>query len=682
MKNYWMAATVALLLAVLSCERPSSPDFNLRQSFDIPIIKDSNYRFIGEGRGSIIDTTNENFKDLLQVAPDGMVFLSTAVDFEIGSLDDIIPEIQTSRTVVEGKLGQLEIGDFNSIIEPEDGEISTVTHIMNAQGVEVADVTSQISNSGSASSPNSSQTPATHSADFRLTTVYGSSMMSQVTSVLGPQRFTVTGDIEVDGTDFQMTREEHYVEIESGLLRFHDVINEIDLDIDTLIVSFPGILMDQDGSGQYLPQDSLWAIFTGTNRIRRSSDPAPQPQFSTSLQNARIYALDNRLIYHVWAVTEDTRSAIGADTVRTISADDSFLASLEIEIQTVRSAFGEARERVELLTEDEAGNEIVDIFNNNEAEVTKIEDLEELSTRLSGLRLINPTFDLIYDTNLGVRSTIIGAILGINDKGEEVFLSGKPGTGREVDPDNDFGNLYMRGTPIPRTDLISFKVEPAQDIGEAIRNQVVRFDSKTSNVEDFLSNLPVEVRFIGNVIANPGGEEGFIVNPVLFDAGMGIDIPINLSTAEGQPASFEETFSADLSALPEPEDDLRISEAMLFISYENGLPFSSATTLTFLDANDQVITSARGEKVEPVAFQIKAAAVEPETRFVDRPISDVLEIRLTSKQLDNIHKTRSIRLLGELETSRDQMSGEVKVRVDDHIGLRVNASFKTDLKVN
>jgi hypothetical protein len=1075
MNKIWKAATAVFLLAVLSCERPSSPDFNLQQSFDIPLIKNTSYQLIGEGKGAIIDSTSENFRDLFQSGPDRLVYLSTTVDFEIGSLDDIIPEVEVSETGIDSEIGNLEVDDFSSSFQTEIGDISgdpedlddeameigefevefnatgeadfeavtgldagafapgtpipgsaeqtvfipldtpdfvraeidrgsvrffftnnlgfeiqnmtavmlgssdstpvpvgsemefgsihhgqtteavltfdsgellevelavelqiqwqaqnmagspgelavqasdenlfarsatgnvksqilrpeiepitssnpdfeyaivsgqpgpgeayqlellfinntpleirdstfvsmpqitlfnsdgeildepkelinltrpgaaslaagetaevtvdlagqkltrELTYMISigteggsnltldrdqyflitsrttemkfsevrsdidpqedilledtkdvegdfvnaeveegelrleftnhselplvidrlrlfneesftakntgrffAMGSDIAELTNidlppmqtrqltvpleqtGISNrivySGTASSPGSVDPATVRSSDLIETVLEGSATLSSASSVLKPQRITVNGEVVVDDGDFRLTRDNHYVELESGLLRIHDIINEIDLDIDTLIISFPGIRTDR--SGQYLPGDSLWFRLSGSNRIRRSSNLAPQPVFSKSLENVRIFAPDNRLTYHLVAVTEDTRDAIGADTVRTVLATDRFFASLDIQDLTLRSAFGEIQKRVEILGDDDGDDGIVDLFNDNEAEVTKIEDLEELSERLSGLRLINPSFDLIYDTNLGVRGTVIGAILGINQKGEEVFLSGKPGSSREVGPADDFGNLYKRGAPISRSDLIAFQVEPAQNIGEVIRNQVVRFDSETSNVEDFLSNLPVEIRFIGNIVANPEGEEGFIVNPVIFDAGMGIDIPINLSTKEGDPATFEEIFSADLSSLPEPDDDLRISEATFFISYENGLPFASATTLTFLDDHDRVITSAVGLSVDPVSFRIKAAGVNSQTRFVDRPISDVLEVRLTSEQLENLHKTRRIRMLGELETSRESMSGEVKVRADDFIGLSVNASFQTSVKVN
>ncbi len=569
-----------------------------------------------------------------------------------------------------------DIAEISNItIPPLETRIVTVP-------LEQAGISNRISYTGIASSPGSTEPATVRSSDLIVTVMEGSATLSSASSVLKPQRFTVTGEVEMDDEDFRMTRGGHFIEIESGLLRIQDIVNEIDLDIDTLIVSFPGIRTDRDGSGMYLPGDSLWIALTGSNRIRRSSDTRPQPAFSTSLDNVRIYAPDNLLVYHLVAVTENTRNASGADTIRTVHASERFSASLDIQDLNIRAAVGEVRKRVEFLGDDDGDDGIVDLFNDNEAEVTQLEDLQELSERLSGLHLVNPSFDLIYDTNLGVRGTVIGAILGVNDRGEKVFLSGKPGTVREVGPGDDYGNLYMRGAQIPRSDLVAFKMEPAQNMGEVIRNQVIRFDSETTNVEAFLSNLPVEIRFVGNIVINKEEEEGFVINPVVFDSRMGIDIPINLSTAEGEPAAIEETFSADLSDLPDREDDLKITEAILYISYENGLPFDAGMTLEFLDANEQVVATTGGQPVDPVTFSLSAAEVNTVTRFVQHPRSDMTEIRLTGEQLDYLNRSRYIRLIGELATSRDDLSGEVKVRADDFISLSVNANFKISVKVN
>lgn len=544
-------------------------------------------------------------------------------------------------------------------------------------------ISRKISYNGTVSSPGTEEPVTVYANDMIVIDIEGSVQLQSASAVLSSQQFTVSGEVEFDDSEFQLTIPDHFVEFSSGLLKIDNIINGIDLDIDTLIISFPGIRQDTDGTGRYSEADSLWFEFSGPNRIRRGSDTQDsQPEIQQSLENVRIYAQGNKIDYYMRAVTENTRDAVGDDTVRTVRSTDRFQATAEIRDLQVGAAYGEIRPRVEFLGEDYDSDGALDMFNDNEAEITELDDLEELSERLSGLRLVNPAFDLIYDTNIGVRGTVIAAILGINDSGEEMYLSGKPGSGMEVRPGDQSDGLYARGAPIPHSDLIRFELQTADNIGEVIRNQVIRFDSETTNVEDFLSNLPVELRFIGIILVNPEGGDGFLVNPVQLDAGMGIDIPINLSTAEGSPATLEDTLETDMSGLPSQEDDFALSEGTMFVTYENGLPFDAGFTLEFLDEMEQVITTATGQPIETVTFKIDGAAVQAESRFVDQPMNGMSEIRLDPDQLGALHKARYIRLLGSLATSRDDISGEVKVRADDFIGLSVNASIKTSVKVN
>ena len=579
----------------------------------------------------------------------------------------------TGRTFVQGS----DIAELSDITVPAQQTRNVIVPIENTG------ISNRISYIGTASSPGTTETVTVYSTDLVITRLEGSVQLRSATAVLKPQHFSISGEVELDEDEFRLEQPDHFIEIESGMIKIGNIVNDIDLDIDTLVVSFPEIRKDSDGSGRYHPADSLWFEFSGENRIRRSSDTRlPQPEISHSLENVRIYARNNRLQYNIVAITENTRDAAGADTVRTVYGTDRFRATADITGLKIKTAFGKIEKRVELIGDDEGEDGILDLFNDNEATVSEFSDFEELSERISGLQLLNPSFDLIYDTNLGVEGTIIAAILGINEKGEEVYLSAKPGSEREVGTSDPYQGLYAKGVQIPRSDLISFGIEPAKEIGELVQNQVVRLDSENSNVEDFLSNLPVLLRFIGSLIVNPDDGDGFIVSPIHFDARMGVDIPINLKTKEGQPATIEDIIDVDLSDMPSPEDDTGLIEAVLYIMYENGLPFDAGFTMEFLDENENVITTGHGTALDPVSFQIEGARVDAVTRFVNQSSNGMTEIRLTREQLDYLHKTHNIRLFGSLGTSRDDISGEVKVRTDDYIGLSINASFKTSVKVN
>ncbi|MEX0681316.1 MAG: hypothetical protein WD097_08040 [Balneolales bacterium] len=577
----------------------------------------------------------------------------------------------TGRFFAEGT----DIGEIDNVEIPPQ---STVTEEIPLEGVGISN---HISYSGVASSPGTDSPETVFETDLIVTNLDGSVQLRSASSVLDPQDFSTGGDVEIAEEDFQLTSDNHYVEVSSGLLRISDIVNEIDMDIDTLIISFPNIRVDSDGSGQYSVADSLWFELSGEDRIRRSSDTAEQPVIEQALDNVRIYASNNKVVYNVVAITENTRIAEGADTIRTVRSTDRFVASVDIQDLGIKTAFGKVQKRVELLNDDN-GTGILNI-HGDEAEVTDMEDLDALSDNFTGIKLFNPSFDLFYDTNLGVKGTIIAAILGTNKDGEEVYLSGLPGSDMEVEPDDEFDNLHDNMGQLDRSKLIKFEIDPVESnqIG-AVLTRVLQFDSESTNVEDFLSNLPNEIRFVGKVIVNPDNEEGFVVDPIEFNTNMGIDIPINLSTAEGEPASLENTLSVDLSDLPSQDDDLRLSKMTLYISYDNGLPFATDMQLYFLDANENMIKNSAGVDLDPVNFNMNAAQVDQNTRFVSQARSGVTEISITGDDLDYLYQTRNLRLDGSLATSRDELSGEVKLRSNDFIKVSVSASFQTTIRVN
>ncbi|MDI6400914.1 hypothetical protein QLX67_02820 [Balneolaceae bacterium ANBcel3] len=569
------------------------------------------------------------------------------------------------------------VGTIQDVLVPA-GQSTIVT--LPIDGVGISD---RMAFEGVASSPGSTEPVEVYSHDLLNSDMEGSVFLSSAEAAVKPQVFTSTGVVDISDDEIQLTREEHYIDLSDGRMVIGDFVNNIDLDIDTLVISFPGILVDHNNDGRYHEADSLWVVFSGDNYILRSRDShTGQPVIHQSLEHTRMFAPRNEVVYNTRGVTRDTRTSAGADTLRSVDATDVFLAMVEIEDLEIKTAYGLIQKRTELLNDDPDEDGIVDLFNDNEAEVSEVEDLQSLSDKISGLQFTNPVFDLIYDTNLGARSVVVAAMVGINDDGEEVYLSPRPGSEYEVPEGEIPSGLYARGVPVPIEKLLRFEIEPVEEIGGMSRNGVVRFDIENSNVDDFLSNLPTEIRFVGNVITSPDGTEGFINKPVEFTSAMALDIPINLSTEDGSPASIRDTLSADLSDVPSPEDDFRVSEMTLFVTYENALPFKTGMELYFLDETGNVLLTGRGDQLEEVHFMMEGAQVNAETRFVSHPAADLLEISLTGPQLDYLYRTRNVMLVGELETSREEGDGEVKLRSRDYLKMKINSSIKTSIRVD
>ena len=745
-------------LALLSCERPSSPDFETQHSMDIPLIGSITYKFLGDGSGVIIDSTSEDYDVLFSIRADGLVSISSEIDFGIGDFDDIIPEMEVDPTDVEAEIGlidvsftgsgetsyeevtgvpaetapgpgspisegqspeldiELKVDDFESgVLESGGISISFINHL----GFHVSAIDAELFSGGtSVAGPEQlhdidpgdnktllfsfqeddeievpiyiriqiswdTQTVQDPPGDLLVSATDENLLAKNVTAVIRQQHFYTNGLVEMDDDEFRFRHPSHYVQIKEGMLSIGDIVNEIDLDIDTLTISFPDILIDYDGTGTYDTSDSLWIRFEGHDRILRESNAhLGQPAKNRSLADARIFAYNNEITYNVHAITEDA-SLHPSDSVRTVAYFEEFLSSVTIDDLEIRTSFGEVQPRLELLTDDVTGNGKVDLFRDDEAEVSEVDYLDDFSDRLSGMHFANPTLELIYDTNVGVEGIIVAAIVGVNGNDEKVYLTGKPGTDRQVDPGiHNIDNLVANDIPLRADQMVAFDITPVTNIGETVRSNIVRFNTENSNVDDFLSNLPVEIRFIGKNMVNPDQKEGFLVDPVEFETNMSIDIPINLSTDPGNPATFEDTVSTDLSDLPSPEDDLQLSDVTLHIAYENGLPFRTGFELEFRDEHDQVIETVTGEPFSPVSFMIDGAQVDSESRFVMQSNSGMTEIRLDQNQMENLYRTRSIRLIGDLATSQDDISSEVKLRADDAITLRINASMQTTIRVN
>lgn len=561
----------------------------------------------------------------------------------------------TSRTFSSGS----EIGEITNVIIPA-GE--TKVEIIDITG---KGISNEISYTGTASSPGTNEAVTIQSADLINIHLDGSILLNSATAVLKAQEFTEAGDIEIDDEFFTLENGNHYVQLKSGDLRIVDVVNEIDLDLESLEISFPEIR-----TGMYQPEDSLVITLTGSDRIRRSS--TIDNAYTVSLEGARIYAPGNTLKYNVLAATENTANHPQGDSIRTVNATDKILASVEIQDLLIGFAKGMVKARTILLNDDDPSNgeDVLDLFTDNEVQTTKMDGLDMLSG--SELSFYEPSLNLFYDTNLGVSATIYAAILGVNENNEQVYLSGNSGSTLEVINSDNVSGLMADGLPIPPEKLVKFTIDKNTSGGNV--SSVIVFDNTNSNIEDFFSNLPEDIRFIGKAVVNEGSGEGEISDPIEFITSMGVDIPLNFATKG--PAVFEDTLSVDLADLPDGSGDNKLSNSSLHIEYENGMPFDVDLSLEFLDSDLNVITRVPdSSNPSDQKIQITAAPVHSETRFTSSSNTGTIEISLTRQQLENLYQTRQLILIGDFQTSSQE---QVKLRSDDFIDLSVFGKFKVE----
>lgn len=490
-----------------------------------------------------------------------------------------------------------------------------------------------------------------------------SSVEAAVTAIDFSSKSTTT----FDAAEFQYTSPDHYVELASGEIAISPIENGLDLTIEELVISFPGIR-----TAPYTEADSLVISYLGAEKILRNSSSVAK---SIDLSEYRIYANNNTVEYTISALTENTQAAAAGDQTREINESQSISSSVSINNSSIATAFGEIASQTVILGDDDASNglDIIDLYNDIETSLTEIDGLDELSSEIDGIEFADASLSINYTSNIGVPTTIYMAMLGIDGEDQELYLNGISGTELEVEEGAPINGIVANGVQLSRDQMIKFTIQPSSN-GEAITSSV-EFNSRNTNVNDFLNALPKEIRFVGRAVVNESGEEATISTPLEFDPGIIVDLPLYFS-ADGASIELVEDGS-DLSDLPDEDEDVQITDGQLIVSYENGLPLGFDINIEFLDDLGGVITSIPLAGDTPI--ELSAATVDQITRFVTTDAVDNLIISLTEDQLQSIANTDSVAINAALNTFASE---EVKIRNTDSITLSVSASVTIQNEVN
>lgn len=730
-----------------SCDlsTPGKPDFTTAHTVEIPIINNKSYVFLGDSTGALIDSTSEDLDSLFVVDPSsGLISIQTEEDFDFGSLDDAIPQIDGTSTSFESEVGEIEIGSFSSgggdlgstnfaqisggatppagtPVPAGDNSASPVNidigatsdfftsatirdgsldiGVTNELGFDIQSLEiTLLSNGtqvGSAATFNNLVNGASETAsvvfsdgdelsnisvdvviswdgfnypandgDLIINSAEGNSLFaSSVTANLEPQDFSTTSTSTFSDTEFRFTSPSHFVELSAGQIAVTNLVNNMGIGIETLQISFPGIRNDDFGA-----EDSLVLSFPAIPANTAAND------ITVDLSGYRIFADNNEVSYNIVSATENTQTGPNAGPV-TISETDEITASVDISGLTIESAFGIVLAQTVLLgdndLENDTGSEILDVFNDNEAEVTTIDGLDEFSDQIDGFKFTQPIININYNTNIRIETTIYAALVGVDADGNTVYLSGKAGGPNEVTASDPITGLVANGQQLNPDQLVKFSIDNVSDCQNNICQ--IAFNINTTNVDDFLNNLPSDIRFVGRAVVNESENEASITTPLEFEPGLQVDLPLAFSTEVGNPANFTDTtdVSIDLG------DDTEITEGQLFILYTNNLPIGLNIFLSFQDttSNTELFTLPNPGN----ELRLVASPVDDVTGFATGGTeNNTFTATLTKDQLSLIKSANIVEFSINLRSSENKA---VRLRASDSFRLSLGARIKIENKI-
>lgn len=737
------AIIIASFIASCDLSVPEKPDFTTAHTVEIPIINNKTYVFLGDSTGALVDSTSEDLDSLFVVDPtSGLISITTEEEFDFGSLDDAVPEIDGTSASFNSEVGEIEIGDFSSgggdlgstnfaeitggATPPagtpvpagdnsampvnidigassdfftsatiRDGsldigvtnelgfDIQSLNITLLSSGVQVGTVATFNNLSDGASETASivfsegdelnnitvdvvitwdAFNYPVDDGDLLINTASGNNLFaSSVTANLEPQDFSTTSTSTFDDAEFRFTDPSHYVELNAGLISVNNLVNNMGIGIETLVISFPGIRNDDFGV-----EDSLVLSypFIAAN--------STAPDMNIDLSGYRIFAENNEVSYNIVAATENTQSGPNAGPV-TISETDEITASVDISGLTIESAFGIVLAQTVLLGDNDVsndtGSEILDVFNDNEAEVTTIDGLDEFSDQIDGFKFTEPIININYTSNIKIETTIYAALVGVDADGNSVYLSGNAGGPNEVTAGDPITGLVANGQQLLPEQLVKFSIDNVSDCQN--NTCQISFNINTTNVDEFLNNLPSDIRFVGRAVVNESENEATITTPLEFDPGLNVDLPLAFRTELGNPANYTDTTDVGLDL----GEDTDITEGQIFFLYTNNLPIGLNVFLSFQDSTNTELFTLPNPGNE---YRLVASPVDDVTGFATGgQENNSFVATLTEEQLRLLKTADIVEFSINLRSSENKA---VRLRASDSFRISLGARIKIENK--
>lgn len=262
---------------------------------------------------------------------------------------------------------------------------------------------------------------------------------------------------------------------------------------------------------------------------------------------------------------------------------------------------------------------------------------------LNGLYLEDPTINIIAMGNVGLPLELRPKLDGSNTINNIVSLG--------LTPQNYFG-------PSSPGDW---------DTSTIIINKT------TSNIIDFIANVPKNIIYSGELELNPTGETGidnFVTHDGVIKVGMHMDLPLELKAKD----MILEQWIYDFD-LGVEEDEVNLIEKLdLYFKVENGFPFDSDLELLFVDSLANI-------SLDSVSVDLfNSAVVDAQGKVVESTVSRP-SLKLTDANIENLIKANKLRIRVRLN-SYNNGSQVVKLYNDYAINIKlgIGVKLKVDLQ--
>lgn len=583
---------------------------------------------------------------------DGALVSSGSVTFEIDNTLPIDLDLTELRLENDATVGGVPSGHVVA---------STTGGLIPANGSTT--FTMPVTNEVIASSVRVSATLATagSGAPVTLETTDGVSM--DVSATLDIENVYVTpdadsyhggGDVDFDTPDFALEDAADFVELSSGTLEIGGIMNDYDLNVDELVVSFPTVL-----TPPYAPADSLIVTIPS---VSGSSGPYAR---SVDLANVRIHADAGTLPYNLAARSE----ASSAEQV--LHSTDRLTGEIVARDLVARTVSGRIDPFSVAVTDDENGDNLLDVLSD-EARVVEIEDLDDFYRfGLDGLRLLGAELTLDITTDIGAEIELIGSLAGVRRTGEVRYLTGRDEFG--VAATDSLSNLFVAsGTAISADQLLRFSIEGGT-AGKVVTRRMV-FNDSNSNVGEFIANLPEEVRLVARAVVSREGERVVLSDPFLLEANVSILLPLAFRGG----LSLTHSLDADMSSVEElidPTTAIEVEIADVTLEYANAIPLGINARFHFFDADSNETLVLPQPADPPVIFN---ASPSDEHGFATGSSDGLVVFPLSEERLRQLARARTVSVVLDVDTGADLVG---RVRASDIVSFALSGNFDVRIDV-